>query len=56
MRLEHTLFGKYNEVRTYAEEHPELYEKACLIEDEIKHKWKENFAINDLMKQGRLIV
>lgn len=49
------IFGKYNEVRTYAEVHPDLYEKACLVEDEIKHKWKEHFAINDLMNQGRLL-
>lgn len=49
------IFAKKHEVRAYAEMHPELYEQACLMEDEIKHKWKENFAINDLMKQGRLI-
>jgi len=48
------IFGKYNEVRAYAEEHPDLYEKACLIEDEIQHKWKQGFGFNDLMKQGRL--
>jgi len=48
------IFGKYNEVRTYAEMHPDLYEQACLVEDEIKHKWKLNFGFNDLMKQGRL--
>jgi len=49
------IFGQYNEVRTYAEAHPDLYEKACLLEDEIKHKWKEGFGFNDLMKQGRLL-
>ena len=49
------IFQHPNVVRTYAEMHPDLYEKACLVEDEIKHKWKEHFAINDLMKQGRLI-
>ena len=48
------IFGKYNEVRTYAEMHPDLWEKACLLEDEIKHKWKAGFGFNDLMKQGRL--
>lgn len=36
-------------VREYAKMHPELYEKACLLEDEIKHKWKNEFAFNDLM-------
>lgn len=48
------MFAGYNEVRTYAELHPELWEKACLLEDEIGRKWKQKFAINDLMKQGRL--
>ena len=48
-------FAHPNEVRAYAEVHPEEYEKACLLEDKIKHKWKAGFAINDLMKQGRLI-
>jgi len=42
-------------VREYAEMHPELYEQACLLEDEIKHKWKYGFGFNDLMKQGRLL-
>jgi 3'-phosphoadenosine 5'-phosphosulfate sulfotransferase (PAPS reductase)/FAD synthetase len=49
------IFQPNSVVRTYAEAHPELYEHACLLEDEIKHKWKEHFAINDLMKQGRLL-
>jgi len=49
------IFQHPNVVRTYAKMHPDLWEKACLLEDEIKHKWKEHFAINDLMKQGRLI-
>ena len=40
-------------VRTYAEVHTELYEQACLVEDEIKHKWKQGFGFNDLMKRGR---
>ena len=48
-------FAHPNEVRAYAEVHPEEYEKACLLEDKIKHKWKAGFSINDLMKQGRLI-
>lgn len=42
-------------VRTYAEMQPKLYENICLLEDEIKFKWKKGFRINDLMKQGRLI-
>ena len=41
-------------VREYAEMHPDLYEKACLVEDEIKHKWKDKFGFNDLMKQLKL--
>jgi len=49
------IFAHPNEVRPYAEEHPELYEMACLIEDEIKDKWKWQFGFNDLMKQGRLL-
>lgn len=49
------IFQPWHVVRTYAEMHPDLYEKACLIEDEIKHKWKEHFAINDLMNQRRLL-
>jgi len=49
------IFGGNCEVRTYAEVHPDLYEKACLLEDEIKNKWKYRFGFNDLMKQGRLI-
>lgn len=38
-------------VREYAEIHPDLYEKACLVEDEVKHKWKHNFGFSDLMAQ-----
>jgi len=49
------IFAHPNEVRPYAEEHPELYEQACLLEDEIKDKWKWQFGFNDLMKQGRLL-
>jgi len=49
------VFAHPNVVRTYAEMHPELWEKACLLEDELKRKWKLHFAINDLMKQGRLL-
>lgn len=41
-------------VRAYAEVHPDLYEQACLMEDRIKHKWKQGFGFNDLMKQQRL--
>lgn len=49
------IFQPPNVVRTYAEAYPELYEQACLVEDEIKHKWKEDIAFNDLMKQGKLL-
>ena len=51
------IFAGYNEIRTYAEMNPDEWEKACLLEDEIrkpllgKHK-----AINDIMKQGRLFL
>lgn len=43
-------------VREYAELHPNLYEKACLVEDEIRHKWKNGFSFNDLMVQKSLAV
>ena len=49
------IFASNCEVRTYAEMHPDLYEKACLLEDEIRNKWKYRFGFNDLMKQGRLL-
>jgi len=39
-------------VKEYAEMQPKLYESACLVEDKIKHKWKDGFGFNDLMKQG----
>jgi len=48
------IFQPASVVRTYAEMNPQLYEKACLVEDEIKHKWVEGLGFNDLMKQGRL--
>jgi len=49
------IFQPPHVVRTYAEIHPDLYERACLVEDEIKHKWKQNIGFNDLMKQRRLL-
>lgn len=49
------IFASNCEVRAYAEVHPALYEKACLLEDEIKNKWKYRFGFNDLMKQGKLL-
>jgi len=48
------IFQPASVVRTYAEMNPILYEKACLVEDEIKHKWVNGLGFNDLMKQGRL--
>lgn len=48
------IFASKCEVRTYAEMHPELYEAACLVEDEIKDKWKYGFGFNDLMRQMKL--
>ena len=49
------IFQPNHMVREYAQAHPDLYEKACLLEDEIKHKWKDGFGFNDLMKQGKLL-
>jgi len=42
------IFQRNDVARLYAKMHPDLYEKACLIEDEIKHKWKNKFGFNDL--------
>lgn len=49
------IFQPAHVVREYAEMQPELYEQACLIEDEIKHKWTKRIGFNDLMNQRRLI-
>ena len=49
------IFQPNHMVREYAELHPALYKNACLLEDEIKHKWKDGFGFNDLMNQGRLL-
>jgi len=49
------IFAPKGEVREYAERNPELYERACLLEDEIKNKWRHRFGFNDLMKQGKLL-
>lgn len=48
------IFQPNHVVKEYAEQHWGLYEKACLLEDEIQHKWKHRFGFNDLMKQGTL--
>lgn len=48
------IFQPAHVVREYAEWHSSLYEQACLVEDAIKHKWKNNFGFNDLMKQKKL--
>lgn len=49
------IFAGYNEIRTYAEMHPEEWEEACLLEDEISLPLLgPHNAINDIMKQGRL--
>ena len=42
------IFMRPEVTRLYAKMHPDLYEKACLVEDEIKHKWKNKFGFNDL--------
>jgi len=46
------MFQPNHIVREYAEMHPDLYEKACLVEDEVKHKWKNEFGFNDLMTRN----
>jgi len=48
------IFAPKGEVREYAEQNPQLYEQACLLEDEIKNKWRHRFGFNDLMKQLKL--
>ena len=48
------IFQPNHMVRECAEMHPDLYEKACLVEDEIKHRWKNELAFNDLMAQNAL--
>lgn len=48
------IFAHPNEVRAYAEKQPALYEAACEVEEQIKHKWKEHFALQDLFLQGKL--
>jgi len=50
------IFQPPHVVREYAEMQPKLYEQACLVEDEIRNKWKYRFGFNDLMKQGRLFI
>ena len=55
------IFAGYNEIRAYAEINPDEWEKACLLEDEIKKPLLQGgsgsrfFKINNLMKQGRLL-
>lgn len=49
------IFAHPNEVREYAERQPQLYEAACEVEEEIGHKWKEHFALQDLFLQGKLL-
>ena len=49
------MFQHPNVVRTYAEMHPEMYEAACAIEEDIGRRWKDGMAIGDLMKQARLL-
>lgn len=49
------IFQPPHVVREYAEAQPQLYERACLLEDEIHHKWTKDIGFNDLMKQRRLI-
>ena len=49
------IFARNCIVREYAEMHPDLYEQACKVEDEIRHKWKDGFGFNDLMRQLSLL-
>lgn len=47
--------GKY-EIQAYIERNPDDWEKACLLEDKIgKPLLSPTLAINDIMKQGRLL-
>jgi len=48
------IFQPNHMVREYAEMYPDLYERACLVEDTIKHKWKNGVGLNDLMTQKHL--
>jgi 3'-phosphoadenosine 5'-phosphosulfate sulfotransferase (PAPS reductase)/FAD synthetase len=49
------IFQHPNVVRAYAERRPDLYEAACLLEDDIKHTWRDGLAMSDIMRQGRLL-
>ena len=49
------IFQHPNVVRAYAEQQPELYKAACEVEEEIGHKWKQHFALQDLFLQGKLL-
>jgi len=49
------IFTHPNAVRAYAEQRPDMYEQACALEDEIRHKWRDGLAIGDIMKQGKLL-
>lgn len=50
------IFQPNHMVREYAGMHPDLYEKACLVEDKIGHKWKNDLSINQLMSEKALIL
>jgi len=49
------IFTHPNAARAYAEQRPDMYEQACLLEDAIGHKWRDGLAIGDIMKQGKLL-
>ena len=50
------IFAPTYSIQEYAKLNPDEYEKACLLEDEIgKPLLVRNKAINDIMKQGRLL-
>lgn len=49
------IFQAKSAVREYADQHPELVDKAIQVEDEIKHRWRNDISFRDLMAQGRLL-
>jgi 3'-phosphoadenosine 5'-phosphosulfate sulfotransferase (PAPS reductase)/FAD synthetase len=49
------IFQRNSAVREYAEMHPELGEKLINLEQEVKHRWKDNTSFEDVMRQGRLL-
>lgn len=49
------MFHHPNVVRAYAEQRPDMYEEACNLEERIKRRWRDDLAISDIMRQGKLL-